>query len=390
MQKSKLTTYIFIIIIFVYAVISKMFLSTLGHTYIYIINPLFFISIALFLKVFIIPPYSTNKFQKDIIQYVLITILIYSLIYLLSGLLVSFGKNPYYTSVSVLISNLFSTGVVIFCREYIRYRLLNNVYNNDKKNIFVLLVIVFTVVDINFGTLLSSVNAYYLFKFIFNKIFPSIIKNILFTYMSLYTNHIPSFIYDIIFYLILWVSPILPNSPWVLEAILNSIFPLMLLLYCRYHVHKKGRFHLNSVSENANPSSLIPFGIILVLAIWFALGIFPIKPVGVATASMYPELKVGDLAIIKKCTPNDVKVQDIIEYQMEGYTVIHRIKKIYQKNGEFFFITKGDNNSHEDNLPVSEDQLIGKVICKIPYVALPTIWIHNFNSKVQVEVETGV
>jgi signal peptidase len=342
------------------------------------------------LKFLIPPPYKTNKFKKDIIQYVLITILVYSIVYLISGLLVSFGNNPYSTSIRGIIINLFATASIIISREYIRYKLINNVYNKDRKLIFIMLVIVFSLIDFNIASLFNSANVYYLFKSIFYNLIPSIIKNVLFTYLAIYVDCIPAIIYEMVFYLILWISPVLPNSPWVLEAILNSVFPFILLLYCRYYIQKKDRFHLNAVSKPVNPSGIIPFGIILVFVIWFALGIFPIKPVGIATASMVPELNVGDLTIIQKCTANDVKVQDIIEYQMDGYTVIHRIITITQEDGEFFFITKGDNNTSEDKTPVSEQQLIGKVIFKIPYLALPTIWIHNLNAKTQVDVETGI
>jgi signal peptidase len=132
----------------------------------------------------------------------------------------------------------------------------------------------------------------------------------------------------------------------------------------------------------------LPLTIGLVAVIWFALGIFPIKPVGIATGSMAPELNVGDLTIIKKCTANDVKVQDIIEYQMDGYTVIHRVIEKRQENGEFLFVTKGDNNNAPDSAIVREDQLIGKVLYKIKYVAMPTVWIHELNSRT-VDVETG-
>lgn len=389
MQKSKFTTILIISIIFIYVIISKLYLITLGSIYTFIINPIFFISIALFLKFSIVPPYSTNKFKKDIIQYVLITILLYSLLYLLSGLLVSFGKNPYSSTLRGVVINLYATGLIIICREYIRYKLITNVYNNDKKLIFILLVIVFSLLDFNIFTLFSNANLYYIFKQIFYILVPSIIKNILFTYLAMYTDHIPAIIYELVFYLILWISPVLPNSPWVLESILNTTFPLILLLYSKYTIQKKDRFHLNTISKPINPSGLIPFAIALVLLIWFSLGIFPIKPVGIATASMYPELRVGDLAIIEKCTANDVKIHDIIEYQMDGYTVIHRITNIYQEKGEFFLITKGDNNELEDKLPVREDQLIGKALFKIPYLALPTIWLHSFANQAQIDVETG-
>ena len=44
-----------------------------------------------------------------------------------------------------------------------------------------------------------------------------------------------------------------------------------------------------------------------------------------------------------------------------------------------------ENNTYNE----IKEKLIGKVIFKIPYVALPTIWIHNLNIKTQVDVETG-
>lgn len=390
MQKSKIITISIILILIIYILASQFYLKTLGNTYTFIINPLFFVVLALLLKFFTIPPYSTNKFKKDIIQYVIITMLLYCIVYLASGLIVSFGKNPYSSSLSGIITNLFATGLIIFCREYIRYKLINNVYNKDKKVIFALLVITFTLQDFNIYDMINNFNFYYIFKQFFYTLIPSTIKNILFTYLALKIDYIPSFIYEIFYYFILWISPILPNAPWILEAILNSIFPLILLLYCVYYIHKKDRFHLNSVNKPINPSGLIPFGVTLVLLIWFTIGLFPIKPVGVATGSMFPELKIGDLALIEKCTANDIELQDIIEYQMEGHTIIHRVIDIYQEEGEFYFITKGDNNNSKDSKPVREDQLIGKVIYKVPYVALPTIWIHNLTAKTQVEVETGI
>ena len=249
MQKSKYITISIILLIFVYILTSQMYFMSLGNIYTFIINPLFFMSLALFLKFFIIPPYSTNKYKKSIIQFVLITILLYSIIYLLSGLLVGYGHNPYSSTFRGIIINLYATGLIVFCKEYIRYKLLNNVYNKDKKIIFVFIVIVFSLLNFNIISIIKNYSFYYLFKQIFYALLPSLLKNILFSYITLYTDHIPSFIYEIIYFSILWLSPILPDAPWVIESILNCIFPLILLLYCRYFIHKKDRFHLNSISK---------------------------------------------------------------------------------------------------------------------------------------------
>ena len=75
---------------------------------------------------------------------------------------------------------------------------------------------------------------------------------------------------------------------------------------------------------------------------------------------------------------------------MEGYTVVHRIKEKSQKNGEFYFITKGDNNLTEDLEPVTENQLIGKLIFKVRYLGYPALWLHLIQQNdLEAEVETG-
>ena len=208
--------------------------------------------------------------------------------------------------------------------------------------------------------------------------------------MALKVNWLPAILYELMYYLILWLPPILPKAPWILESMLNIIFPLLLFLFVKYNINKKDRFELSRINEEQKPSSFVPVCILMVVLIWFALGVFPIKPVGIMSASMYPEIKVGDAVIIKKCSANDIKLQDIIEYQMDSYTVIHRVIEIRQEDGEFFFITKGDNNEDPDYIPVREDQLIGKAIYKVPYIALPAVWLHSIGGNSDnVQVELG-
>ena len=391
MQKSKIITISIIALIFIYILLGQAYIYKLGDIYTYIVNPIFWIGMLLVLKTFLIPTYNVKKLKKEIIEYVLITVLIYIVIYLISGIFVGFGKNPYISTFRGLIFNLIITGSFIVAKEYIRYRLIHNVYQKDQKLIGILTVIVFTLAEFNIIQFFSqSLNEYTIFKQLFYKVIPLILKNSLFSYIAYKSDYTANIIYDLLFKLFLWLAPILPKGPWVMDAIIDSVFPIILLLYIRYMLNKKSRFKLErSIGESSNPAGLIPLSILLILLIWFALGLFPIRPIAIATGSMEPNLSIGDVAIIEKCTPNDLKVGDIIEYQMEGYTVIHRIIKIYQEDGEFFYITKGDNNQTQDRLPVSEDQLIGKVLFKIKYIGLPSIWIHNIQSQVVVEVETG-
>ena len=88
---------------------------------------------------------------------------------------------------------------------------------------------------------------------------------------------------------------------------------------------------------------------------------------------------VGDIAILKKCTANDLEVGDIVQYQKENFTVIHRDISKYTEKGKIYFITKGDNNKYPDKDPVEESQIISKEIFSIRYLGLPAVFLNKIN-----------
>ena len=386
MQKKRYFTGLILIILVLYFLFSQFYLKDFGNTYVYIINPMFFIILAILLKIIIPRIYKFDKYKKTIIQYVLITVFIYILIYLLSGLFLTYGKNPYSLTFKGLLLNIYSIGTIIFAREFIRYKLINSVPKKDKKIFFILIVIVFAMQDFPIKSIIENFNFYYIFKIIFAIIVPSIAKNYLFTYIQMYTDYVPTVAYEMFINFIMIISPVLPNTTWILE----TTIPIMLLIYCMYEVSSKDNEHRFRKIQSVKPKGLIPWTIIIVLVIWFALGIFPIKPVGIATGSMEPNLNIGDAAIIMKCDASIIKENDIIEYQKDNYTIIHRVIKIYNRNGKIFFITKGDNNDDEDRLPVTTDEVKGRIIARIPYIAFPSIFMKNLTTnKLNVDVELG-
>ena len=392
MQKSKLVTTIFIIIILIYGLLSNFrFVFGLNGLYLYIVNPIFWIIFCVILLLSLGTLYTNTKLRKKIIQYTTVATLTYLIVYMLSGLFVTFGENPYSTTLKGLIINLWSLGIPIFAKEYIRYKLINNVYDRDKVKFAILISAVYIIIDIQYTSFIGqTIATLTIVKYISQVIIPNIAKNVLFSYIAIQGDYLPAILYQLVTNLYYWVSPILPNSPWAMTAIIDTVIPVILFLYIRYEKVKLVPQKDRKTMIDTNPGSVIPLVIAIILVIWFALGIFPIKPIAIATGSMEKEICVGDVAIIKKCNSNDVNVGDIIEYQMEGYTVVHRIIEKRQNNGKFSFITKGDNNNTPDRDEVKEDQLIGKVIFKIKYIGYPAIWMHLLQDEEQmVEVEKG-
>lgn len=95
-------------------------------------------------------------------------------------------------------------------------------------------------------------------------------------------------------------------------------------------------------------------------------------PMTVLTDSMAPTFNSGDLIVIKTCKPENLKEGDIITFhtiiQNEYALNTHRISKIETYDGGFRrYVTKGDNNFVEDTHTISDGDIVGKYVFKIPF-----------------------
>ena len=88
-------------------------------------------------------------------------------------------------------------------------------------------------------------------------------------------------------------------------------------------------------------------------------------PLTVESDSMKPTFKTDDLIICREVDDiNSLKENDVITFWtiIQGQKVknTHRIVKINDENGTVSFVTRGDNNSMDDEVPVYAGDIIGK------------------------------
>nr|WP_072854307.1 signal peptidase I [Lactonifactor longoviformis] len=89
-------------------------------------------------------------------------------------------------------------------------------------------------------------------------------------------------------------------------------------------------------------------------------GVFGVKPAVVLSGSMEPTIQAGDLIFIRETDPNKLQKDDVICYLSSGKAITHRIADITTgEDGRLQFITRGDANNAEDQLPVTADQVQG-------------------------------
>jgi signal peptidase I len=88
----------------------------------------------------------------------------------------------------------------------------------------------------------------------------------------------------------------------------------------------------------------------------------------------------GDMVVIKGVRAEDLKIGDVIVYDVgAGYVpIVHRIAEIENSGGQLRFRTRGDNNLTLDPGWVYPEKIMGKVLFSIPYLGWPSVWAQGY------------
>ncbi|MGN1358532.1 MAG: signal peptidase I [Bacilli bacterium] len=93
----------------------------------------------------------------------------------------------------------------------------------------------------------------------------------------------------------------------------------------------------------------------------------------VLSGSMLPSIQIKDIVVTKKVAEEELEIGDIITFispdpRFGGISVTHRIVDKYydESTGSYSYRTRGDNNNVADSALVPNNNILGKVILKIP------------------------
>ena len=314
-----------------------------------------------------------NKINSKAIKTTFSFIIIYFLLTYGLGLSTGFLKNSYSLNPLAIFENLFNITIMIVSLELFRYVSISA--NKDKKIIIVLITVLLILFEINIGIRYDSFESVEkIFRFLALTILPVTMKNILCSYLTYQTNYKASLIYRMIMELHVYLIPLAPDLGDWATSIFEIVLPFVILMDYSRNVYNYNKSAEHTFSKNTLKKSDVPFVILTVVIVLLVFGIGPYKMIGIETGSMTPALNVGDAVIIsKKYDVEKLEENDIIAYENEnGILVIHRIIK---ENSDGTYITKGDYNNVADTLYVKKEQIKGKVVIRIPYIAYPAKWI---------------
>lgn len=101
----------------------------------------------------------------------------------------------------------------------------------------------------------------------------------------------------------------------------------------------------------------------------------------IVSPSMVPSIKVQDAIVIKRV--DEYEIGDVCTYLSKdpryfGIMITHRIIGTdIDENGEKVYIFKGDANYSADQMAVSQEQIYGKVVMRIPKIGYIQYFLSN-------------
>lgn len=91
--------------------------------------------------------------------------------------------------------------------------------------------------------------------------------------------------------------------------------------------------------------------------------------------SMNPTYVQGDIFIIQKVAPEEIRLGDVVVYEnSRGELIIHRVIKIMEFSGDYRYVVKGDNpvsnyqpdTDGQNQIFIPYDKILGKIVVRVP------------------------
>ncbi len=355
-----------------------------GKIYYNIVNPLFWFCIAVLVFIFSGNEKPRYKNKIDKIQTIIIAVIVYLIVYFLSGLIFGYQYSPYSHNFFKILGNVWAYLPVFACQEYIRSILVN--YSSRKKYILAIITVLFVAVELNYTEIDKNFSSMATaFEYMSSVLIPSVVKNSLFTYIASIAGYVPNMIYRMVIQAVYFITPIFPNLDWFGIAIFEIVTPSVIYFYMNFAQMKTEERISRKRINRDNPLNILPVYAALLMFVGFVLGLFRNAPVAIVSDSMVPAFSRGDVVVVRKFKISEaelLKKDDVLQYELDGRMIVHRILRIKEDDqGQRTFITKGDNNNAPDLKPVSESQIRGVVKYVIPKIGYPSVWLNDIFSK---------
>jgi signal peptidase len=352
-----------------------------GYIFNYILKPVLWL--GLIFIVYIFPKvHSKGKLRlKSFINWWAFNFaIIFIAASVVGGFLNGFGKSPYSHTLKGMALNILLVGSAVMGREIIRSYLVNSLCKNENYIIFILVSLFFAIASISFSSFFKFNRFQDVVKFSAQYFAPEFSKSLLATYLAFLGGAVPSIIYIGTIEAVNWLSPILPNLRWITTAFIGVLCPMFSFITLQSMYIQESRQKVISDEKEESVFGWIITTVASIGIIWFSVGVFPIYPSVIATGSMEPTIKPGDVILVKKNIDRmKLNIGDVIQFKSDNVLISHRIIENLEVDGERSYKTKGDNNSIIDSKFVKPEQVRGTIVKIVPKIGWPTLLLKSRN-----------
>lgn len=299
----------------------------------------------------------------------------------LAGVMLGFGHSPYAHTPYMTFLNVVYVGTALVGMEFARAYLLAVFARRGTFLVLAAVSLLFTLVVIpvaRFTDLATTSSAFEASGEIF---LPGLSQNLLASFLALLGGPLASIAYLGVLEAYEWLSPILPDLEWTVTAFVGTLAPAAALLIVRglYLQDEEEAQQPARSRRAASPTGWVMVGVATVAIIWFQTGLLGVQPHLISGVSMEPTLRMGDIAITRNVSPEDVEVGDIIWYRHGdgGTSIMHRVIEVEPAAGRPVFVTRGDANNTPDE-PIIAEQIEGEVVLTIPKIGWLPITLKKF------------
>ena len=311
-----------------------------------------------------------NYYRITTTKIVIISLMMYLLIIYLLGLITGFEKNVFSLRLINILKNILPVALSIICSELIRYTILKREPSRGQIIILTILFIILNTIIIVNNMILKSPSQ--IFSMVSVVLLPCIAREILYTYITEKTGLLPTLILHLCMELYIYVVPITPALGNYISSIFGILLPFAIYKQVYKCVSYREKYSLYAKNYVRRFFFVLTAGLATVLVV-FVSGLTKYHLIAIGSDSMNPIYYYGDAVLYEKIDPKEVKVDDILVFQINGEIITHRVVKIEMKKGILKYTTKGDNNDIVDNQDIYEKNVLGVVRLVVKYIGYPTV-----------------
>ena len=294
----------------------------------------------------------------------------YVMLYLLSGIPFGFYLSSTPFSLENLLRFILPITAAIIATESIR-----SVFLAQNKTLSAVFgYVICLLAEVLLHTTLRSITSFPRFMDLFGLVLlPAVAGGLLYQYLSARHGMTPGLVYRLILTLFPYFIPFTSGIPDALVSFAGLTVPLLLLVFVRKLYEKKSAKAVKRLGKwfigGTAASVLVMLSFVMLISCQFRFGLLVI-----ATESMTGEYNKGDGIFYEAYEDQTIAENDVLVFEKNGLTIVHRVVDVECINGENRYITKGDANDSTDAGYVTDEDVIGIGKAKIPYFGYLTLW----------------